>query len=164
MSIVLDNLNNVLRGVLENKTRLETAVQQAQAVGATLSPEVQSAVDLLLETFSGNAQQIGQILSAQLQLKQMERTAIEVAVLVAALQTLISNELSLQHVQFQMEVNAQPDAPLSDAAGTSEPSAAIDSEAMNRLPPSLRKIVMKDRLQGRFHRTTETLLRKLYSA
>lgn len=127
MSVVLDNLNNVLKGVLENKDRMNIAIKQAEVIGNTVSPDVQTAIDLLVETFSSNVQQIGQIIGSQLQLKTMRRTSVEVDVLVAGLQTLIAKEELLSATQTQMEVNAQPQAPLSNAAGSSELPAANDA-------------------------------------
>lgn len=127
MSVVLDNLNNVLKGVLENKDRMNIAIKQAEVIGNTVSTDVQAAIDLLVETFSSNVQQIGQIIGSQLQLKTMRRTSVEVDVLVAGLQTLIAKEELLDATQTQMEVNAQPQAPLSNAAGSSELPAANDA-------------------------------------
>ena len=127
MSLVLDNLNSVLMNVQSQAKTMEVARAQAEIVGRTVSPEVQAAIDVLIKAFPENpVQVIGRLIGAQLQLVSLDKTQIEVNVLVAGLQTLIAKEELLSEVGTQMEVNAQPQAPLSNAAGSSEFPAAND--------------------------------------
>ncbi len=128
MTLALNNLNSVLTNIQGQQKSMNIAREQAEIVGRTVSQEVQDAITVLVKAFPENpVQVIGRIIGARLQLESLDKTQVEVDVLIAGVQTLISNEELLATVEKQVEVNAQPQAPLSDAAGTGQSLAANEA-------------------------------------
>jgi hypothetical protein len=124
MSQTLDQLNTILGNIQNNKANIET--QLGMINSAAVTPDVQAAMDLLIKTFSSNVQLIGQAIGQQLQVEALKTTSVEIDLLIAAMQTVIADQSIVEATEAQLAANAAPDAPLSDAAGTSQ-SPAGDS-------------------------------------
>ncbi len=126
MSTTLDTLNKVLTNVQNNR---EQIIKQIAASTKTLptDPMVLDAIDLLIKTFNGNVQEIGQTIGAKLQIVSMEANLPEFEALIAGLHVVLADESNLEAATALIVAGATSSDPLSDAAGNSQPSAANDA-------------------------------------
>ena len=125
MSATLDTLNTVLSNIQKNKDGIAAQLVASAAAMGNPTAEVQAAIDLLISTYGANVQVIGQTIGAQLQIEQLQKTAVEIDALIAAMQVVLSDEANVEAAEALVAAGS-PD-PLPDAAGNSQPSAANDS-------------------------------------
>ena len=122
MSQTQDTLNVILGNIQNNKLQLAKQIIDCGAAMGNPTPDVQAAIDLLVKTYQGNVQTIGQTIGAQLQIEQMQKTSAEIDVLIAALQVVIADEANIEATGALVVAGAP--SPLSLAAGDSQLAAA----------------------------------------
>lgn len=125
MSATQDTLNSVLANVQNNQAQIAKQLAASTAAAGNPTPEVQAAIDLLVLTYGPNPQTIGSVIGAQMQIEQLNKTAVEVNALIAGLQVVLSDEALVEAAEsLAIASGATINDPLSDATGNSQPPAA----------------------------------------
>ena len=127
MTHILPTLRTVMGNILQNRDSIKATIAATEARGTTVSPDVQDAIDLLVKTFGPDVQKIGELIGAQLQVKQLKKTHEEVLALLAGLQVVMSKEELMNEAAAQHAANAETDSPLFIAVGTGGVSAADEA-------------------------------------
>ena len=121
---ILPTLRSVISNVLMNRDQIKATITANEARGIAVSPDVQDAIDLLVKTFDGDAQKIGELIVTQLQTKRLRTAHEEIEALVASIQLVMSKDDLLKQAHETKIANAETNSPLLDAAGTGGVSAA----------------------------------------
>lgn len=125
MSQTLDTLNTVLQNIQNNQAAVAQQIVASTKAMGDVTPEVASAIELLIGHYGANVQVIGQVIGARLQIDQLDKTAVEINALIAGLQVVLSNEANVEAAETL--VAAGNPGPLSVAAGDSNLAAANDT-------------------------------------
>lgn len=91
MSQNIETLNTVLANIKLNRDQIATQLVASTKALGDATPEVLSAIDLLIETYGPNVQVIGQTVGAKLQIQQLEKTSVEINALIAGLEIVVND-------------------------------------------------------------------------
>jgi hypothetical protein len=95
--ILADVLTNVQRNAVQIIQQLDVSEKAIVAVG----DDEQAAIDLLVTKY-GDTEAIGEIIHAQMRIKQLKKTQAEVGVLIAALQVVVSSDNLMGRVDTRL--------------------------------------------------------------
>ncbi len=92
MSHNLQTLKTVLNNVRKNRDAVLAQIEASKKAYGDPSPEVEAAINILIENYQENVQLIGHAIGAKMQIEQLVKTSKEIDTLIAALEVVEHDE------------------------------------------------------------------------